>query len=432
MIDYSFLRPQKAIALKKFYNDPFEKKEKLTVENFSNATILPLKNFKHDSLLFGRGGVVNNQGDYIDSSAISNRVQGAYEHTIQEHIDEKVVYCGFFVKQWGHFLIESVSRLWYFLENDSTIDHYVFFLKDGENKTISGNYKEFFQLLGVWNKLKFINKPTQFREVVIPQLSYGRMIYYSEQYKNIFQAISLAAPRPETELPSKIYLSRSKIKNIDKKEFGLTILDSYFQKNGYKILHPEQLTLTELIAYIDGADEIATLSGSLHHNLLFAQDNKKIIIVERNILNNEIQVDINRIKHFEATYVDANIPIYPINVGSGPFIMAYNKIMDNFTKSRNYVSIDWQEQTENKLKKMFKQYMICYHNIYGFELYMEDWMVKYSDILNEGYKAGLEYFGKYLSKYSIFDIISSPRYWKNIILKIAIRHFEPILKKLYS
>ena len=81
---------------------------------------------------------------------------------------------------------------------------------------------------------------------------------------------------------------------------------------------------------------------------------------------------------------------------------------------------------------MFKQYMICYHNIYGFELYMEDWMVKYSDTLNEGYKAGLEYFGKYLSKYSIFDIISSPRYWKNIILKIAIRHFEPILKKLYS
>ena len=432
MIDYSFLRPQKAIALKKNYNKPFEKKEKLTAETFSNATILPLQKFEQDSLLFGRGGVVNNHGDYIDTSAISDRVQGAYEHTIQEHIDEKVVYCGFFVGQWGHFLIESVSRLWYFLENDSTIDHYVFFLKDGEKKTISGNYREFFQLLGIWHKLKFINKPTQYREVVIPELSYSRMNYYSDQYKDLFQTISLAAQIQKKDLPSKIYLSRSKIKNIEKKEFGLKILDSYFQNNGYKILHPEQITLTELIAYIDGADEIATLSGSLHHNLLFAQDNKKIIIIERNVLNNEIQVDINRIRHFETTYIDANIPIYPINVGIGPFIMAYNKFMDNFTKSRRYVPVSKQEQSEKILKKMFKQYMVCYHNIYGFNLYMEDWMVKHSDILNEGYKAGTEYFGKYLSKYSIFNIISSPRYWENIILKIAIRHFEPILKKLYS
>lgn len=434
MIDYSFLRPQKAIALKNFYNNPFEKKEKLTVETFSNVTILPLQRFEHDSLLFGRGGVVNNHGDYIDSSAISDRVQGVYEHTIQEYIDEKVVYCGFLVNQWGHFLIESVSRLWYFLEKDTTIDHYVFFLKKDEKRIISGNYREFFQLLGIWDKLKFINKPTQYREVVVPELSYNRMNYYSEQYKAIFHKISKTALQKKIsgKKPEKIYLSRSKIKNIGRKEFGLGILDTYFFINGYKILHPEQLTLTELITYIDGADEIATLSGSLHHNLLFAQDNKKIIIVERNVLNNEIQVDINRIKHFDTTYIDANIPIYPINVGTGPFIVACNKFMDNFTKSRNYVSVNSKEQTEKKLKNMFKQYMICYHNIYGFELYMEDWMVKYSDILNEGYKAGMEYFGKYLSNYSIFNIISSPRYWKNIIRKIAIRFLEPILNKLYS
>ena len=432
MIDYTFIRPQKAIALKKFYNNSFEKKVKLTAESFCNATILPLQKFKHDSLLFGRGGVVNNQGDYIDSSAISNRVQGAYEYTNQEYIDKKVVYCGFFIEQWGHFLIESVSRLWYFFEKDSTIDYYVFFLKKDEKKTISGNFREFFELLGIWDKLKFINKPTQYREVIIPELSYNRMNYYSEQYKKIFQSISINAQKQKIDLPSKIYLSRSKIKNIEKKEFGLKILDTYFHNNGYKILHPEKLTLTELIAYIDGAEEIATLSGSIHHNLLFAQDNKKITIIERNVLNNEIQVDINRIKNFETTYIDANIPIYPINVGVGPFIMAYNEFLDNFTQSRNLLSVDKQEQSERKLKKMFKQYMVCYHNIYGFEIYMEDWMVNYSNLLNEGYKAGMEYFGKYLSKYSVFDIISSPRYWKNIILKTAFHFLSPLLKKFHS
>ena len=159
---------------------------------------------------------------------------------------------------------------------------------------------------------------------------------------------------------------------------------------------------------------------------------KKITIIERNVLNNEIQVDINRIKNFETTYIDANIPIYPINVGVGPFIMAYNEFLDNFTQSRNLLSVDKQEQSERKLKKMFKQYMVCYHNIYGFEIYMEDWMVNYSNLLNEGYKAGMEYFGKYLSKYSVFDIISSPRYWKNIILKTAFHFLSPLLKKFHS
>ena len=432
MINYSFLRPQKAAALKNFYNNPFEKKEKLTVETFSNAIILPLQRFESDSLLFGRGGVVNNQGIYIDSSAIPNRVQGTYNYSYCERIDEKVVYCGFFVNQWGHFLIESISRLWYFLENDPTIDHYVFFVKNGEKTNISGNYREFLQLLGVWDKLVFINEPTQYKEVVIPELSYSRMNYYSEQYKNLFKIVSLAAQTNLEESPSKIFLSRSKIKNIEKKEFGLKIIDSFFQKNGYTILHPEQLTLTELITYLGRADEIATLSGSIHHNLLFTQDNKKIVIIERSVLNNEIQVDINRMKSFDAIYVDANIPIYPVSVGVGPFIMAYNNYMKDFSHSRNYEPIDKRIQSGKTLKKFFKQYIICYHNTYGFKLYMEDWMVKYYDLLNEGYNAGMNYFGKYLSNYSILYIILSPRYWKNVILKTTFHFFESILKKIYS
>ena len=38
--------------------------------------------------------------------------------------DEKVVYCGYLVNHWGHFLIEAVTRLWYFMERDATIDVY--------------------------------------------------------------------------------------------------------------------------------------------------------------------------------------------------------------------------------------------------------------------------------------------------------------------
>lgn len=35
--------------------------------------------------------------------------------------------------------MEGVARLWYFLENDSSVDSYVFALDEGETREIKGN-----------------------------------------------------------------------------------------------------------------------------------------------------------------------------------------------------------------------------------------------------------------------------------------------------
>ena len=73
-----------------------------------------------------------------------------------------MVYCGYLVNHWGHFLVEAVNRLWYALKNDQTVDKYVFFLDEGQEREIKGNYKEFFQLLKIWDKVELINTPTKY------------------------------------------------------------------------------------------------------------------------------------------------------------------------------------------------------------------------------------------------------------------------------
>lgn len=397
MTNYTYLREKKASSLKKFYDASFEEKDVLSIHSYNDATILPLRRFPNDSILFGRGGVVSNENEYISESAIPNRVQGYYEHTIKKKINKKVVYCGYFVNQWGHFLIEAVARLWYFLEKDDSIDHYVFFVNENEKRIISGNFKVFFELLGILDKIVLINEPTQYREVIIPELSYNRSNYFSNQYKRIFNYIAEKAINPEVEAKfSKIFFSRSKISRINQKEFGLEMLDDFFERNGYKVLHPEQLNLKDLINFIQNADEIATMSGSVHHNLLFAQDNKKIIIIERNVLNNEIQVDINRIKNFNTTYIDANIPIYPIDLGLGPFIIANNNLLQAFTENNGYRSVSKKYSSDNYLKHLFKLYMKCYRKFYAYNWYMEHWMLNSYDYIREGYEAGFQYYGKFL------------------------------------
>lgn len=82
--------------------------------------------------------------------------------------------------------------MWYWLENDQTIDRYVFISNSswfGNKESISGNYREFFDLLGVWDKLEVITTPVAYREVVIPELAYSRKYYYSDRYKAIFDYI---------------------------------------------------------------------------------------------------------------------------------------------------------------------------------------------------------------------------------------------------
>ena len=60
-IDYQYLRPEKAKALKKWYDDPIEVRETPAIWQGSNATILPLR--RGFGLLFGKGGVVDETGN---------------------------------------------------------------------------------------------------------------------------------------------------------------------------------------------------------------------------------------------------------------------------------------------------------------------------------------------------------------------------------
>ena len=61
-IDYRYLRPKKAQWLKRMYDTPFVEKQALDLWQGENATILPLREIPNEGLLFGRGGVVDAQG----------------------------------------------------------------------------------------------------------------------------------------------------------------------------------------------------------------------------------------------------------------------------------------------------------------------------------------------------------------------------------
>ena len=395
-IDYQYLRPKKAEALKKWGDAPIEVRETPEIWQGKNATILPLRRDPSFGLLFGKGGVVDCDGNYVELSSIPLRVQYSYPFENPEYRDEKVVYCGYLVNHWGHYLIEGVTRLWYFLENDATIDKYVFFLDENEEREIKGNYREFLELLKIWDKLEIINKPTTYREVIVPERGIVCLKSYSPKLLSVFDTVAEnIIPDPSWETPEKIYYSRSRFQKGMQFEFGFAALDNFFEKNGYTILYPEKVPLSRMIHYIRNAKVVASLSGSLPHNMLFANQGQKVEIVERLVISDDNQTDVNRMRELDVTYIDANIPVYTIDF-VGPFIMGYTPELQRFAEDHGYLPPDEQYLTKKHYKQCFVKYMKSYQDLYRYNWYMQDWYGPFADSQYEGFLAGHEFFGEYL------------------------------------
>lgn len=416
-MDQKYIRPAKKIALNRWY-DSFSNKDDLSVFQYTNAVVLPLKKTESGVPQFGLGGVIS-EDKYVPQSGIEGRVGGLYEYQEPSFCNQKVVYCGALINQWGHFLVESVSRLWYFLRDDQTIDKYVFISNEShfaDKNQIKGNYRSFFELLGIWDCIEIITNPIKYKEVLVPELGYSRKHYYSSSYKAIFQRVAenaLLKCRDESVI-KRVFLSRSQFSKASENEFGLEMLDDYFNKNGFMILYPESLPLEKMIWFLWHAETCAAESGTVPHNFLFCQDGKDCIIVERQATINEIQANIDIIKKQDITYIDGFYMLYPTSAGYGPYILAYNDLFASFSESRGFISPDRQYMSERYLKKCLQLYFRAYKKAYGYQWGFEKWQLMYANIYYEAYEDSCKAFGHYLTR-------EKPLFWTD--------YFDPHIVK---
>lgn len=395
MINYDYMRPIKAERLKPSYDGVEELTVPLNAESYKNAILLPGKILNGKDVV---GGLVDKNDDFVEESRIYPDVFGGYyDYEIAEYKDEKVVFCGYFKNHWGHFLVEVICRLWYFLKNDKTIDKYVFVVDENEERVIKGNFKEFFVLLGVWDKLELVNKPIQYREVVLPQRGCQRPIYYSKEYKSIFDYIaSKVKVDPSWEKADKIFFTRSQLKSAEHSDIANEMLDNYFDRNGFKIVAPEKESLSYQIFLMQNASEFACISGSLALNLMFAKDESKVLMMERLVATNEYTVLTNSAKNFDVVHIDSYIGIYTTDLASGPYMSFYKGYLEKYTNDNNMRPPDDKYISKSYEKKCYQKYMKIYKKAYGYSWYMYDWEEKNIGAYRECYKDSLIYFGDYI------------------------------------
>ena len=73
-IDHRYLRPIKAKNRQDMLDSPFPEREDLALWQGLDATIIPLREEGSGSYLFGCGGVIDRDGNYVALSGIPNRI----------------------------------------------------------------------------------------------------------------------------------------------------------------------------------------------------------------------------------------------------------------------------------------------------------------------------------------------------------------------
>lgn len=341
-IDF-YLTEEDTKKYQEWYSNNHILERDLEVLHVSNGIVLPCLTFE-DQIIgkYYKGGIVDKDQKYITISGLyhspskinQRHLLGCTEgySVLKKNIEYKkglVIYGGIFEKHWGHFLLESLSRIWFHYKNTEL--PIVFISLD--NKKPTDQFAEIFELLKIpKDKILFIDKPTQFDEIIVPEASFILSNYAHNSFLIPFEQI-IKNITPHNF--KKIYISRTKFKQ-NKNIIGEEIFEKTFQKNGFKVIYPEELSVKEQISYIRGADQIAGFISSGIHNSVFARPETKIIILEKFALMNGTQGIINLIKKLKVTYIDTFYTFLPVAWGEGPFLVGISNFLINYMEKENF------------------------------------------------------------------------------------------------
>ena len=420
-----YIESAKAQYIRSVYNKGIDEKEDIHIEQYSDAIILPVRCFEDRGITRGLCGVIDDREKYVESSAISNLFQGSYHPETVIESDNSAMFLGCDHSHWGHFLMNVVPRVWPIVKKMMSADEYIIIRNENSNDAgLLRNENIFFEILGCADKVKVITKPTKYRKVFVPEISYSNLKYlgtktdvgfYHHYFRDSFDFVKTVALKRKFEITEKL---QDKIFfSIKGKKYEAWNL--FFQKNGYAIIFAEEIDLYELVHILHSAKKIAYMSGTLNHNLLFGPDGIEVIALERRIMVSIFQLDVDMIKNLRVTYVNAQYSFIPwkkteaqIVAFTNDFICfaAENKMVLDLSENRseylhNAISLfitkyTWDESWNYKDSPTYEYYLDS----------LEQDIEELSSIINENLKID--------NQTSMREIV----YWKKYIenLKIII------------
>lgn len=197
-----------------------------------------------------------------------------------EHMDETVIFGGVILGHFGHFMLEGMSRFWYFLQRKDLRLKIAFTTAIWNRRAW---FDDFFEALGIdGDRLIYVERPTRFASVIVPDESvHSWGGFFTKEYLIPYEAIKQNVCSRGGSGSSKVYLSRRSYDNGLVSCCNEEYFEEFFKSKGYFVFEPEKYTFAEQINVVARADEIACTMGTLAHFALFAKRGVKLTLLVR-------------------------------------------------------------------------------------------------------------------------------------------------------
>jgi hypothetical protein len=204
-----------------------------------------------------------------------------------KRINQKFIYGDNLSIDYGHFLVESISRLWYLEKLDKLP-----ILVTGQPRKLKSLLRldfernfidEFMLSLGLAaDQFIELTKPVILKEIVIPYPSFkaGKREVFAD-HKTIPELVTQRLlPDKISRTDQPLYISRVKLtrKNFNRNIIGEDKLEDILRDKNFAIAYPEELTLKQQIYLINKHNVIIGPWGSSLHTILFDISGKKNLV----------------------------------------------------------------------------------------------------------------------------------------------------------
>ncbi len=290
----------------------------LKMSLYHDATIMPaVECVYHNNNTFIAGGYdKNHKCIHIMNHFLYNRC-GSYAAPYMpptKTIYQECIYGGIFFSTFGHFILETLQRLYYIKKHPN-----IPIIWSGNTGNTSQIFqKELFKLLNINNEQIFITEPTLFSKIHIPPQ--GNMLggFFTAE-----QSEALAFYSQKKISNKKIFLSRSKYSQT-RGCVNENSIEKILKARGWNVFHPEKHTIERQLFELATAETILATEGSGLHLLVFIQKPQANIFVfpRARLVKDRIpmpQYTYDVIAHMKSQkYFFANLQKNILEVGSWP------------------------------------------------------------------------------------------------------------------
>ena len=221
-----------------------------------------------------------------------------------ERCDMPMLLMGTIIPHFGHFITDSMSRLW-------MLDHApkdIPLLCLGTVRSLSREYERVVaQALGLADRLIAPIEPTLFRQVLCPYpaIQLARRVYGCCDGPHRLVGEILGRVGPTRNFSRPIYLSRSGLGAGHRGLEGEELLESQLAQAGYEIIHPETMPFVRQVALFQSGVPIVGAIGSAFHSLLFRSGKQpaRLAVLSDNYVHQRFLLQ-DALKPVETTYLN--------------------------------------------------------------------------------------------------------------------------------